>query len=61
MIRETIGNRFASVVGRRFVPSVVLSMRCGFRRCEDWRDDLVDLIAHGTGYSVGRAGAAQLS
>ncbi|HNN49597.1 MAG TPA: alpha-galactosidase [Pseudomonadota bacterium] len=52
VIRETIGDRFLLGCGAPLVPSIgfVDAMRISPDVKEDWRDDLVDLIAHGTGY-----------
>lgn len=52
IIRETIGERFLLGCGAPLLPSIgfVDAMRISPDVKEDWRDDVVDLIAHGTGY-----------
>jgi len=52
VIRETIGERFLLGCGAPLVPSIGFcdAMRISPDVKEDWRDPMVDLIAHGTGY-----------
>ena len=52
VIRETIGDRFLLGCGAPLVPTVgfVDAMRISPDVKEAWRDETVDLIAHGTGY-----------
>lgn len=52
VIRETIGDRFLLGCGAPLLPSVGFcdAMRISPDVKEDWRDPMVDLIAHGTGY-----------
>lgn len=52
LIRETIGDRYLLGCGAPLLPSIGYcdAMRISPDVKEDWRDPLVDLIAHGTGY-----------
>ncbi|MBL8633409.1 MAG: alpha-galactosidase [Myxococcales bacterium] len=52
VIRDTIGDRFLLGCGAPLLPSIGLcdAMRISPDVKEDWRDPMVDLIAHGTGY-----------
>jgi alpha-galactosidase len=52
LIRETIGDRYLLGCGAPLLPSIGYcdAMRISPDVKEDWRDPMVDLIAHDTGY-----------